>query len=98
MKKSNEQSHSSNLPARRNTSAPALSEYIDLTEKDFSAEKKEKKAERPAETHVRQTVQHTAPAKKKPIVPIIAAVAGVIVVAGIVLAVLYFKNPHDKPR
>ena len=45
MKKSNEQSHKSNLPARRNTSAPALSEYIDLTEKNTSAEKKPKTAE-----------------------------------------------------
>ena len=97
MKKSNEQSHKSNLPARRNTSAPALSEYIDLTEKNTSAEKKPKTAERPAEPRVRNTVQHTAPAKKKPVVPIIAAVAGVIVVAGVVLGVLYFKNPQDNP-
>ena len=94
MKKSNEQSHSRNLPAKtRNTGSFKPAEFTDLTEKSRPAEKKAKTASRSSA----KTVKHAAPKKKKSAMPAIIGVAAVIIVAGVILAVLYFKNPADNP-
>ena len=98
MKKSNEQSHKSNLPAKtRNTGSFKPAEYTDLTEKNDPEEKKVKSERKPAETPVRSTARHTAPKQKKSAMPIIIGAAAVVLVAGVVMAVLYFKNPADNP-
>jgi len=104
MKKTADQAHENMRPAARagNTSALAKVESRKIEEDssfiDFSKEKPVKKEAKPADIPVRHTSRNEGPKKKNSALPVVFAILGILVVAGVIFAVLYFKNPDvDNP-
>ena len=104
MKKTADQAHENMRPAARagNTSALAKVENRKIEEDssfiDFSKEKPVKKETKPADIPVKHTSKNEGPKKKNSALPVVFAILGILVVAGVIFAVLYFKNPDvDNP-
>ena len=103
MKKTADQAHENMRPAARagNTSALAKVENKKIEEDssfiDFSKEKPVKKETKPADIPVKHTSRNEGPKKKKSALPVVFAILGILVVAGVIFGVLYFKNPQDNP-
>ena len=104
MKKTADQAHENMRPAARagNTSALAKVENRKIEEDssfiDFSKEKPVKKETKPADIPDKHTSKNEGPKKKNSALPVVFAILGILVVAGVIFAVLYFKNPDvDNP-
>ena len=103
MKKTADQAHENMRPAARagNSSALAKVENKKIEEDnsfiDFSKEKPEKKETKPVDIPVKHTSKNEGPKKKKSALPVVFAVLGILVVAGVIFGVLYFKNPDANP-
>ena len=98
MKKTADQAHENMRPAARagNTSALAKVENKKIEEDssfiDFSKEKPVKKETKPADIPVRHTSRNEGPKKKKSALPVVFAILGILVVAGVIFGVLYFNS------
>ena len=104
MKKTADQAHENMRPAARagNTKSLAKVESRKIEEDssfiDFSKEKPVKKEAKPADIPVKHTSKNEGPKKKNSALPVVFAILGILVVAGVIFAVLYFKNPDvDNP-